>query len=1293
MKSQFPSLTCQLSTSRVIQRATLAMLTIALSLSAVAIPPAPLQLRGQPGKTYVIEASDDLRHWTPIKTTQADAVGRVLFTDPQAGNFRQRFYRGRLSAANLLGGPHDSGRVLVKPKNGITLADVSALNATLGVTRLKTFPQMGNLQVVQTPGNLTAATLIDQYRRSGLVQYAEHDYFLHLQLEPNDVHYQDGSMWNLHNAGQFGGTADADIDAVEAWDTITSAANVIVAVIDTGMRYTHEDLAPNMWVNAGEIPGNGVDDDGNGYVDDVFGINAIANNEGTNNAGYTDAGDPNDDLGHGTHVAGTIGAAGNNLVGVAGVCWRVQLMALKAFKPDGLGTLSDAIECIDYARAKGAHVINASWGANWFTSEALQDAIASARDAGIIFSAAAGNAANDNDVAPVYPASYDLDNIVAVAATTRTDELAAFSNFGATSVDLAAPGTEIGSCWNSSDTAYQIFAGTSTATPHVSGVAALLRAFYPDEDYRQIINRILAAVDVLPTLAEKCATGGRLNAQKALGTSSPSLPVITVAATDASASEAGDPGTFIITRTGSTAAALTVNYTLGGSASNGLDYESLPATATIPAGSSSTMVTVTPLADSATEGSETVTLTVSANSAYTVGSLASATVTIAEEPLPSDDPVLTLSVVDPNGAETGPDPGVIRFHRTGDPSQPVQVNWTFSGTAVNGSDFQELPTTYPFPEGLEADLTITPIDDAIAEGSETVIVTLVDGPGYTVGTPNTATITITDNDDGPPLLPTVTVTASDPDAAEPSNTGTYTFSRSGSTSSSLTVNYSLNGTAENGVDYQTLSGSVTIASGSSSATATVTPIDDSAMEGDETVVLTLSANSAYTLGSSNNATVTIDDDDAPPPPLPTVAVAATDASASESGGTGTFTISRSGSTASSLSVNYSMSGGAQNGTDYQNLSGSITIASGSSSANITVTPIDDSVVEGDETAILTLTASATYTVGSPGSATVTITDNDEEPPPPLPTVTVTANDPNAAEPSNTGTFAVSRTGSTNSSLTVNYSLNGTAQNGVDYQTLSGSVTIASGSSSANITVTPIDDSADENNETVVLTLSANSAYTVGSPSSATVSIADNDEPPPPLPTVNVTASDASASESGGTGRFTVSRNGSTSASLTVRYTMSGSAQNGTDYQTLSGSVTIASGSSSANITVMPIDDSVDENNETVILTLSANSAYTVGSPSSATVSIADNDEPPPALVADFTASSLLGLVPLVVEFTDRSTGNPVSWNWNFGDGATSTARHPTHIYLIPGHYTVTLTVRNSAGATSSKSAVIRATLL
>ena len=245
-------------------------------------------------------------------------------------------------------------------------------------------------------------------------------------------------------------------------------------------------------------------------------------------------------------------------------------------------------------------------------------------------------------------------------------------------------------------------------------------------------------------------------------------------------------------------------------------------------------------------------------------------ITIADNdgtPLP-EEPVITLSAFNTEASESGPDDGIIRFHRTGDTSQAIQVSWTFSGTAVNGVDYQQLPTTSLFPAGLaDADLTITPIDDLEVEGDETVIVTLVAGAGYTVGSPSSATVTIHDNDQGPPSQPTVSVAATDPEASEPGpDPGTFTLSRSGSMASALTVRYSLSGSAANGIDYQSLPTSVTIPGGAASATITLTPIDDNEVESDETVVLTLSPDAAYNVGSPNSATVTIHDNDSPSSP-------------------------------------------------------------------------------------------------------------------------------------------------------------------------------------------------------------------------------------------------------------------------------------------------------------------------------------------------------------------------------------------------------------------------------------------
>ena len=523
---------------------------------------------GAPGVRYVIQGSDDLTIWTSVSTNRISSAGYFDFVNPRVGDSPQQFYRsvplsGSVSALSPLESFRQD-RILVKPRSELTLGDLSALHASLGMQVLQTYPRVGNLQVVAVPPTASLSDLIATYRQSSLVEYAEPDYQVQALQGPDDFRYQDGSLWGLHNTGIYGGRPGADIHAQDAWDLQDAAANIIVAVIDTGVRYTHEDLADNIWVNPREIPGNGIDDDGDGFVDDVHGINAINN-----------TGNPMDDHGHGTHVSGTIGAVGNNSVGVVGVAWKVQIMACKFLDSSGNGFISDAVKCIDYARSKGAKVINASWGSTSFTSQALHDAIDSARQAGIIWVAAAGNSSEDNAVDPIYPASYDLDNIISVAATTRTDDLAFFSNYGATTVELGAPGAAIFSCWNGSDSDYRYYDGTSMAAPHVTGTCALLMAHFPNDNYQQIINRILSSVDPLPSLAGKCRSGGRLNLLKALGGSTPpppQKPTITVVATDANAAEQGaDTGTFTVSRTGGTSAALTVHFTLGGTAQNGAD--------------------------------------------------------------------------------------------------------------------------------------------------------------------------------------------------------------------------------------------------------------------------------------------------------------------------------------------------------------------------------------------------------------------------------------------------------------------------------------------------------------------------------------------------------------------------------------------------------------------------------------------------------------------------------------------------------------------------------------------------
>jgi subtilisin family serine protease len=708
-----------------------AVWSLSAQLAAGQVPPCEFRLQGQANQSYLIEASEDMVHWTVISTNDATSDGSIYFSDARAGAVEQRFYRP-LSRNLFTAAGSWGGRILVKPKGG---AQLGPLHRALGVRVLHTFAAIGRLQACQTPPGQATEALIRRYQQSGLVEYAEPDSELHALREPNDFRFTDGSLWSFYNFGQLDGVPDADVDASEAWDIRFDAGDVIVAVIDTGIRTTHEDLQPNLWSNPGEIPGNGIDDDGNGFVDDVHGINTLDN-----------SGSPEDDYGHGSHVSGILGAVGNNLVGVAGVCWRVQIMACKFLNAQGDGSVSDAVRCIDYARRMGAKVINASFGRPEMNSQALYDAIAGARDADIVFVAACGNSQNNNDITPLYPASYDLDNILAVAATTRADALASFSNFGQTTVDLGAPGEPIFSCWNTADNAYQYFVGTSMAAPHVAGAAALLRAQFPNENYRQIVNRILGSTDPLPALAGKCSTGGRLNVFRALSGSPPVLPVINVVAADADASEGGDPGAFVISRTGSTNSALLVAYTLGGTAENGVDYQTLDGSLVISAGSSSGTVALIPIDDAGAEGDEGVILTLSARAAYNIGAARLATVTIADDDSGSR-PVVSLSmsaglILEGGGAVEG----IVR--RDGDIGNSLTVRYSLCGTAVNGADYWTLPGFIVIPAGAStATFALRPIDDTLVEADEFVTVTLNVDDAYEINpVGNPSVVAILDND-------------------------------------------------------------------------------------------------------------------------------------------------------------------------------------------------------------------------------------------------------------------------------------------------------------------------------------------------------------------------------------------------------------------------------------------------------------------------------------------------------------------------------------------------------------------
>jgi subtilisin family serine protease len=408
--------------------------------------------------------------------------------------------------------PAEPIRLLAKLKNpaSVTAQAFADSLETTGLSRKKSYQLVPGLQLLEpTPGirkvtdPATLKAAAKELMDTGLYEYVEPDHLVFLQQLPDDERFTDGTLWGLRNNGQNGGRIGMDVNAVPAWDITTGTNDIVVAVIDTGVRYTHQDLVANMWVNEDEIPGNGIDDDNNGFVDDKYGINAINN-----------TGDPMDDDDHGSHCAGTIAATAFGGGGHVGVAYNVRIMALKFLGPFG-GTTGDAITCIDYAVANGADIMSNSWGGGP-SSQALLDSIRAANEAGIIFIAAAGNDASNTDTGDHFPSNYDVENVISVAAIDRAGNLANFSNYGAKTVDLGAPGVDIYSTTSSSDTSYDSFNGTSMACPHVSGVAALILSRHPGISIQELRARLLLTATPIPSLTGRTVTGGMVNALDAL---------------------------------------------------------------------------------------------------------------------------------------------------------------------------------------------------------------------------------------------------------------------------------------------------------------------------------------------------------------------------------------------------------------------------------------------------------------------------------------------------------------------------------------------------------------------------------------------------------------------------------------------------------------------------------------------------------------------------------------------------------------------------------------------------------
>ena len=692
-----------------------------------------------------------------------------------------------------------------------------------------------------------------------------------------------------------------------------------------------------------------------------------------------------------------------------------------------------------------------------------------------------------------------------------------------------------------------------------------------------------------------------------------SAPVVDFNTTSSNGAESVSSKAVTVDLSAASSQDVTVNYAVSGTATgSGTDYTLANGTLTISAGATSGTITIASIADdSLDEANETVILTLSSPSNATLGSDSVHTYTITDN---DSTPVVDFNSTSSNGAESNSSAD-LTVDLSAASSQDVTVNYALTGSATgSGTDYTLANGTLTISAGATSGtITIANIvDDTITEGNETVIVTLSSPSNATLGSDDTHTYTITDNES----TPVVDFNTTSSNGAESVSSKALTVELSTASAQNVTVNYTVTGTATgSGTDYTLANGTLTISAGATTGTITIAGIvDDGLDEANETVIVTLSSPSNATLGSDDAHTYTINDNDA----APVVDFNTTSSNGAESVSSKALTVDLSAASSQDVTVDYTVTGTATgSGTDYTLANGTLTISAGATSGTITIASIvDDSIDESDETVVLTLSNPSNATLGSDSIHTYTITDNEN-----TPTIDFNTTSSNGAESVSSKAITVDLSGPSSKTVTIDYAVTGTATgSGTDYTLVSGTLSIAAGDTSGTITISNIvDDNADEPDETVIITLSSPSNATLGSDDTHTYTIADDDG----QPTIDFNTTSSSGAEDISSVAITVDLSAASSNNITVNYAVTGTATgSGTDYTLANGTLTISAGATNGTITIAGIvDDSSEEGDETVIVTLSSPSNAILGNDSVHTYTITDNDGTPSIAFSDASSNA------------------------------------------------------------------------